>query len=373
MQGLYIHIPYCKQACHYCNFHFSTTLQSMNEMVEAICSEIKLRKSFFENPTIDTIYFGGGTPAILPLQALEKIIVTVQNNFDCSKTIEFTLEANPDDMTKEYLEGLKNLGVNRLSIGVQSFFEEDLIYMNRSHDAAAAKHCLELAHQTGFDNLSLDLIYGFPLLSDKKWLSNLNTTIEFGITHLSCYAMTVEPKTALAKKIQQKSLPDISDAQGSKQFDMLMNWLEKNNWQHYEISNCSKPGHHAIHNTNYWNGDAYLGIGPSAHSFDGKQERSWNIANNAQYISALQKENLPSEKEILNAKDIANEYIMTALRMKDGINMQQLKGKMPLADYTEFESVLAMHPTYFTITNHSVSLTNTGKHYADTLASMLFF
>ena len=296
-------------------------------MLQAILQEIEMRKHELNNQSIQTIYFGGGTPGILPSDDIKKIMHAIEDNFIVEKNIETTLEVNPDDMHPQKLKAYLDMGINRLSVGTQSFFEEDLQYMNRSHDAKAAARCVQEAQDTGFNNISVDLIYGFPLLTNEKWKQNINTALALQITHLSCYAMTVEARTALEKMIRTEKLPPINHAQSAEQFEWLMHAIEDAGWEHYEISNFAKPNHRAVHNTNYWLGKHYLGIGPSAHSFDGSS-RSWNIVNNALFIKSIEEHILPSEKEILTLHQQINEYIMTSLRMSDGMQLQKIKPKV---------------------------------------------
>jgi oxygen-independent coproporphyrinogen-3 oxidase len=372
MAGIYIHIPYCKQACHYCNFHFSTNTKSMQQMHEAMLLEIVRRKHELTHQKIDTIYFGGGTPGLLPQNMIIDFIECIQLNYQAQEVQEITIEVNPDDMTSEKLLAYRNAGVNRLSIGTQSFFEEDLLYMNRSHDAQAAKRCIQLARELGFKNLSIDLIYGFPLLSNEKWKHNFFEAIEQGITHISCYAMTVEPKTALNKMIQQQKVAQINNAQSAFQFELLMNWVEEIGWDHYEISNFASPNNRAMHNSNYWHGANYLGIGPSAHSFDGSR-RCWNIANNAMYINGINN-NLPiAEKEVLTAKQQLNEYIMTNIRLKEGIHLPSIKNKCSDAEWQLFLKEINAASNLFEKNNDFLFLNNQGKLFADKIASDLFF
>ena len=278
MAGIYIHIPFCKQACFYCNFHFTTSLRRKNELVAALLSEIKLRKDYLNGEPVETIYFGGGTPSLLQVPDLRSLIEKTFSSFIVDSHVELTIETNPDDITEEKLNQWKEVGINRLSIGVQSFFEEDLKWMNRAHTAEQASANLQLAIRH-FNNITIDLIYGAPLLTNEKWKWNIERAIEFDIPHLSCYALTVEPRTLLYKMIREKQTPDINADKQSEQFFLLMQWLEKTGYEHYEISNFARPGLRSKHNASYWSGKKYLGIGPSAHSFDGLS-RQWNVSNN---------------------------------------------------------------------------------------------
>ena len=322
MAGIYIHIPFCKQACHYCDFHFSTSTKKKNELLAAICSEIELRKSEISVP-IKTIYFGGGTPSLLNKEEIDLLIGEVYKNFEVEENIEVTLEANPDDLTKGKLYQLSKTKVNRLSIGVQSFFEEDLTLMNRAHNALEAKECLTMATQY-FDNISVDLIYGIPGLDDKRWKENLDTIVAFGIPHISCYALTVEPKTVLKKLIKNGKIAPVSEINSHRQYLILLDKMKKEGYVNYEFSNFGKQGCFSENNTAYWQGKSYLGLGPSAHSFDGNI-RSWNISNNIQYINQIQIGKLPIERETLSKTDQYNEYLMTGLRTMSGVSLNKVK------------------------------------------------
>ena len=322
MAGIYIHIPFCKQACHYCDFHFSTSMKRKDELLAAICSEIQLRKSEISS-AIKTIYFGGGTPSLLNKEEIDLLIAEVYRNFDVEENIEISLEANPDDLTKDKLYQLSKTKINRLSIGVQSFFEEDLTLMNRAHKALEAKECLKMAIQY-FENISVDLIYGIPGLDDKRWEENLDTIVAFGIPHISCYALTVEPKTALKKLIENGKIPAVSERDSHRQYLILLDKMKKEEYVNYEFSNFGKEGYFSENNTAYWQGKSYLGLGPSAHSFDGKV-RSWNVSNNIQYTTQIQKGKLPIEREILSKTNQYNEYLMTGLRTMWGVSLNKVE------------------------------------------------
>ncbi len=324
MSGIYLHIPFCKQACHYCNFHFSTSLKYKSDMVAAIIREIELQKDEWNHLPINTIYFGGGTPSLLTVSELEDIFAALNTAFGIQADAEITLEANPDDVTPDSLRDLRNTPINRLSIGIQSFSEADLQYMNRAHNAHEARACLENALQAGFTNLTADLIYGTPGMSDEQWRENLHTLFDLGIPHISCYALTVEERTALAHFIQKGKSAPVDDVQSARQFDILVNEMQTHNYEHYEISNFCKSGNYSRHNTAYWQGESYLGIGPAAHSFDGER-RSWNVANNAQYIRDIQTGKIPCEIEELTPKDRFNEYLMTGFRTKWGCDLNKIR------------------------------------------------
>ena len=322
MSGIYIHIPFCKQACYYCDFHFSTSLKKKDELVKALAKELILRKGELQNQTIETIYFGGGTPSLLTIDELRLLIDSIYLNYSVSDNPEITLEANPDDLSKQKLNDLTTSRINRLSIGIQSFFEDDLQSMNRAHSSQEAKQCLEEATKH-FSNITIDLIYGIPNMSIEKWNENLQTAFSFGVNHLSSYALTVEPKTALASFIKKGTYPPIDDDLALQHFDLLMAETEKQNFVHYEISNFGKKDYFSKHNTSYWQGKSYLGIGPSAHSFNGKQ-RSWNVSNNTIYIKSIQDNTLPSKVETLSKQDRYNEYVMTGLRTIWGVSLNKI-------------------------------------------------
>jgi len=325
LAGIYLHIPFCKQACHYCNFHFSTSLRYKDELVAALCKEIELKKNFLEGEEITTIYFGGGTPSLLTFQECQLLIQTIIRNFTVKPGAEITLEANPDDITNEKLGHWKKAGINRLSIGVQSFFEEELLWMNRAHNSQQAVESLQLA-VARFDNITIDLIYGSPLLTDLMWQKNVQTAIDLGIPHLSCYALTVEEKTPLHKHISLQQKQPVDGNKQAHQFLLLMDWLRNAGYEHYEVSNFAKPGFRSRHNSSYWKGANYLGIGPSAHSYNGIS-RQWNVANNQQYIEALNNGTLHAEKEMLSQKDKLNEYIMISLRTSEGLDLNVVERK----------------------------------------------
>ena len=373
MAGIYIHIPFCRQACHYCNFHFTTSLTRKNELIAALLKELDLRQNYLQNEAVETIYLGGGTPSLLEVSDLEKLLGSIWKNFSTSPSTEITLEANPDDISEEKIREWLDTGINRLSIGVQSFFEEDLLWMNRAHNAKQAKDSLELACRH-FKNITVDLIYGTPMLTDDKWEKNVETILSYDIPHISCYALTVESKTALQKMIKLGKTEDVNPDKQSDQFLLLMRWLKDAGYEHYEISNFAKPGFRSRHNTSYWQGKKYLGIGPSAHSFDGVS-RQWNISNNNTYIDSLKTNSLPFEKEILTAAQQLNEYIMTSLRTIEGIDVRVVEKKF---GKKEKERLLQSVKKYLENKKVVVSeagnlvLTNEGKLLADGIASDLF-
>lgn len=323
MAGIYIHIPFCKQACFYCDFHFSTSLKKKDELISCMQKELVLRKDELKNETIETIYFGGGTPSLLSTEEIQSILKTIEENYSVIEDPEITLEANPDDLSEATILELAKSPVNRLSIGVQSFFEEDLESMNRAHNATEAKDCLSAAIGS-FDNITVDLIYGIPNMTNERWKENLQILFDFGINHISSYALTVEPKTALDSFIKQGKYPKLEEQVARAHFDILVAETQKQGFVHYEISNFGKPAYFSKHNTSYWQGKKYIGIGPSAHSFN-KTHRSWNVANNAKYIKSLQENRLPNEIEELSVNDQFNEYIMTGLRTIWGVSLSKIE------------------------------------------------
>ena len=373
MAGIYIHIPFCKKACHYCDFHFSTSLTYKNELIQQLLMEIELRKEYLKGDVVDTIYFGGGTPSLLSKGELIAILDKIHNTFRVHDTIECTLEANPDDLSSDTLIALNDAGINRLSIGIQSFFDEDLQYMNRSHDAAQAARCIDAARDAGIENVSIDLIFGYPLLSDDKWKQNIDTALTYEVPHLSCYAMTVEPKTALASFIKSKKTLPINHEQSASQFEYLMKVLQAKGYEHYEISNYALSGKRAVHNSNYWKGIPYLGIGPSAHSFDGVS-RQWNVANNMTYIKSLGEGIVPFEQEVLTETQQLNERIMTSLRTMEGFDMAYHKNKCSMEDAFAFDKTVQhfIQEGLLVAENDVIKLTQQGKLFADYVAGELF-
>lgn len=372
MAGIYIHIPFCRKACYYCNFHFSVSQQLLPEMMDAIAKEAVLRSNYISE-NISTIYFGGGTPSLLPGENLQKILNTINTIFTVDAGAEITLEANPDDINEGKLIEWKDVGINRLSIGAQSFFNDELKWMNRAHDAEQAYASIVLAKQKGFENITVDFIYGTPNLTDEGWLINLNKARELDVPHLSCYALTVESKTALFKMIEQKKKENIDADKQGRQFEILMQWAAENGYEHYEISNFARPGFRSRHNSSYWQGKPYLGLGPSAHSYNGIS-RQWNIASNALYIKSINENKVPFETEILTPIQIINEYIMTALRTSEGISLQQL---LQLSNQKTVENIINdaqkfIQQNLMLQQSDTLILTQKGKLFADGIASDLF-
>ena len=337
-------------------------------MLGALLKETELQKDYLENESVETIYFGGGTPSILQISDLRLQIEKIKETFNISAKAEITLEANPDDINEEKLRGWKKIGINRLSIGVQSFFEEDLLWMNRAHNAEQAVSSLQLAVKY-FDNITMDLIYGHPLLSNEKWKQNVEKVIALNIPHISCYALTVEPKTPLSKMIKEKKKEDIQQEKQAEQFLLLMQWLEDAGYDHYEISNFAKAGFRSRHNSSYWQRKKYLGLGPSAHSFNG-ESRQWNISNNNTYIECLEKNEIPFEKETLTLSQQTNEYIMTALRTREGLDLDELPGSV--SHELQAASKQFVESGKLILKENKLILTKEGKLFADGIAAELF-
>lgn len=373
MAGIYIHIPFCKQACHYCDFHFSTSLKKKEEMLDSIKRELFLRKDELEGEIIETIYFGGGTPSILEVDEINTMIQSVYDLFEVIDAPEITLEANPDDLDSATLHKLAESRVNRLSIGIQSFDEADLKMMNRAHNSTEAIQCLEIA-TTLFDNISIDLIYGIPNMSNERWLSNVQRILDLGIPHISCYALTVEERTALNKLIKKGVIPSPEEEVAHQHFMLLIETLRANGYIHYELSNFAKPGYYSKNNSAYWLGKKYLGIGPSAHSFDGVH-RSWNIANNSLYIKDIAEDKLPLEIEELSLTDRYNEYIMTGLRTIWGVDLNRMKREFGEVyyDYLVRLSSSFIEEELMKKESDILTITDKGKFLSDGIASDLFY
>lgn len=372
MAALYIHIPFCKQACIYCDFHFSTSLKKKGELVEALRGELQMRKN---EPTekIETIYFGGGTPSLLDKDELKSIFKTVYQNYDVVAHPEITLEANPDDLSEDKIRQLSGSKVNRLSIGVQSFFEDDLKWMNRSHNAEQAWAALKTA-KTYFNNISMDLIYGVPGMDDAKWKENLEKTLELGIPHVSAYALTVESQTVLGKLIERGKMGPLDEAAAKSHYDILVKTMEEAGYVNYEFSNYGRPGYFSQNNTAYWFGKPYLGIGPSAHGFDGKK-RMWNVKNNTLYSKAIERGELPQETENLTTKDRYNEYIMTRLRTQWGISLPEIQDKFgdKFSRHLEKEAAHLFEENLLTQSNAHIHISKQGKFLGDGISAELFY
>lgn len=374
MPGIYIHIPFCKKACHYCNFYFSVSLKSKNDFIQALLKEIQWQQNYLQGEPVHTIYFGGGTPSLLQQPDLQLIMDRLRETFAISAQAEITLEANPDDISAEKLGEWNLAGINRLSIGIQSFFEEDLVWMNRAHTAGQASTCITLAREAGFNNMSIDLIYGTPGLTDEKWQENVKMALHFDIPHLSCYALTVEPNTALQKMIELHKKEPVDPEKQARQFILLMDWLQQAGYEHYEISNFAKPGYRSRHNAAYWAGTKYLGLGPAAHSFDGIRRR-WNVANNALYIQSVTAGELPFEEETLTTIQRLNEYIMTSLRTQEGLDTTYISHHFGdvASEQLQKNSSKYISSQKLLRSGAKLQLTKEGKLFADGIAADLFF
>jgi oxygen-independent coproporphyrinogen III oxidase len=373
MAGIYFHIPYCKQACHYCDFHFSTNIKTKELMLGAMLSEMETRQNFMADKQINTIYFGGGTPSLLSADELNALINKCRQLFEVNPDAEITLEANPDDLTEAKLKGLAKIGVNRLSIGIQSFFEEHLKWMNRAHNSEQAINCIALAQAAGFTNISADLIYGFPDLSDDQFLENIHRLTDAGVPHISAYSLTVEPKTALDRFIEIGKYAPVNDSQAAAQFLLLSNTLESLGYEHYEVSNFALPGMRSKHNSAYWSGSEYLGIGPGAHSFNGHQ-RCWNVRSNQRYIKEITEENYQPECEDLSQQTRYNEHILTRFRTVEGVNLQTVKQLFGVDITKKFERELneLLGKDEIISDGSYLRLTKKGLLWADSIASNFF-
>jgi oxygen-independent coproporphyrinogen-3 oxidase len=373
MAGIYLHIPFCKQACNYCDFHFSTSLKMKASFVDALLTEIELRKSVFDQQTINSIYFGGGTPSLLSEEDLTRIFATLFTSFRVSPLAEITLEANPDDLSPDKIKVLKNTPINRLSIGIQSFRDEDLRFMKRAHNAKEALSSIKSCKQAGFTNLTIDLIYGTPGMDTSAWLENLNIAFDLEIPHISSYALTVEPNTELHHQILHQKVSNVDENQSAAQFELLTSQMKRNGYEQYEISNFCKPGAYSKHNSSYWKKDMYLGLGPSAHSFyDNK--RLWNVSNNTKYVKSLAQNLLPLQEEVLSLEDRYNEYVMTSLRTKWGCSIAEIETNFSseLAAYFRNEIERYVFSQNVLVKNEVYYLSEKGKLLADKIASDLF-
>ncbi len=371
MAGVYVHIPFCKQACIYCDFHFSTLQGDRALMSKAIVREAEMRKDYLDDTPLRSLYFGGGTPSVLPLGDIVSIIEAIDRIFGLKEDAEICLEANPDDLNEEYLKGLAESRVNRLSIGIQSFKEKDLKFMNRAHSADEAKKCLALLDKYGFTNYTIDLIYGLPNQSNEEWLWQLNKLKEYQVPHFSAYALTVEEKTKLAH-LERKGLIKVEEGKAAQHFKMLQEFARAEAYEHYELSNFAKPGYRAVHNGSYWEGKAYLGLGPAAHSFNGK-ERSWNISNNSLYLKAISKGELPSEQEELSEIDRFNEFVMTKLRLVEGIHKDELLGfSEAFINHWELETAPLLKLGKLKLEEEVYSIPSEWRFFSDGIASEIF-
>jgi len=372
MAGIYVHIPFCKQACYYCDFHFSTSLKKKEDLLLALVKELELRKDEFKGTRVETVYFGGGTPSLLTHNELTTILNTIYANYEVVEHPEITVEANPDDLSHDSIKELTNSPINRLSIGIQSFFDTDLKLMNRAHNAKEAKETLAIATKY-FENISVDLIYGIPGATNEQWINNIEMALSFGVPHISSYALTVEPKTTLASFIEKGIIDNVDDDQAHEQFHLLKEKLEDHRFIHYELSNFGKEGFFSKNNSAYWQGKPYLGIGPSAHSFNGTQ-RGWNVRNNTKYIKALLQNELPIEIETLTMTDRYNEYIMTGLRTIWGVSFKKIETDFGsvFKDYLIEQANVFINQHLLYIDNEHLRVTKKGQFLSDGIASELF-
>lgn len=372
MAGIYIHIPFCTKACHYCDFHFSTSLKNKTYLIEAILSEIEIRKDYLKGELIETIYFGGGTPGLLSKKELSVILEKIYRLHSIKKNAEITLEVNPENISKEYIKEIKSLSINRLSIGVQSFFDEHLRWMNRSHSAKQAFSSIKTTQNEGIENITIDLIYGFSKLTTNQWKENIDKVIALNIPHFSAYCLTVEPKTVLAKLVSKDAALIPKDETSLNQFNLLIEKGHQQGFIHYEISNFAKENCFSKHNSSYWKGVNYMGVGPSAHSFNGIS-RQWNISNNALYIKTINANSSFFEEEILTPKNKYNEYVLTSLRTIWGTSAEKIK-----TDFPEFYRLFIKHAedllerNLLKKQNNIFFLAEKAKFMADNIALELF-
>lgn len=373
MAGIYIHIPFCKQACNYCDFHFSTSLKNKEALLHALNKEIELQKDYLETKRISTVYFGGGTPSLLEQTELMRIFDSLNKYFEIDSDAEITLEANPDDLTKNKIRELRSTPINRLSIGIQSFYDEDLKLMNRAHNSQEAISAVKGAQDADFENITIDLIYGIPGLTEHRWRNNLQNAFLLDVKHISAYCLTVEPKTVLAHQVKTGIIKNVDELQSSEQFEIMLEAMKKNNFVQYEISNFCKDDQYSRHNSNYWLKEKYLGLGPSAHSFNG-ESRQWNISNNALYIKSLENNAIDFELEQLNIDQRYNEYILTSLRTMWGSDLERIGSDFgnDFKSHCLKEAQKYIETADITIETNTLFLTDKGKLIADKIASDLF-
>ena len=372
MAGIYVHIPYCKQACHYCDFHFSTNLNTKSDLIDAILKEIQLRHTYLGDDLIETIYFGGGTPSLLNKSEIESILLTIKDNFRITNELEVTLEANPDDLIEDKLKELKQIGINRLSIGIQSFDNNMLSFFNRAHDAEMAEKSVLLAQQKGFDNISIDLIFGAPNQSNEQLLQDLSKAISLKTQHISIYGLTIEEETVFGKWEKQHRLTALDEDIAAKHLVTIMEKLTEADFTQYEISNFCQPGYHSKHNSSYWRNKKYLGIGPAAHSFNGT-ERSFNISHNIKYISQIKEGVLPQTIEKLSSTDMVNDIILTQLRLAEGLNLNELENRWQIRLLQEKQTHIDQFEEMkmIEIEENFLRLTTKGKLLADFITEKL--
>lgn len=370
LAGIYLHIPFCRQACHYCDFHFSTQLSLKGRITEALSREAELQQGYLKGEKVETIYFGGGTPSLLSRQELDQLLNTLARHYPLADEMEVTLEANPDDLTAAKLKELKASGINRLSIGIQSFHEAHLQFMNRAHNAEQAAQCVPLAREAGFDNISIDLIYAVPAPDHSIWQQDLQKALELKPEHISSYCLTIEPQTAFGNWLKKGRLQPIDDEYAAQQFELLLQSLQQAGYEQYEISNFCLPGKYSRHNSSYWQQQTYLGLGPSAHSFN-HDSRQFNIRNNSHYLKALEAGRLPFEKEELSRENMINEYLLTGLRTKWGCSLSYLKERYDYDLRQEQGKLLEelLKQELAVLHEEQLTLTSKGKLLADEVAT----
>jgi oxygen-independent coproporphyrinogen-3 oxidase len=370
MAGIYIHIPFCKQACHYCDFHFSTSTKLYDDLIAALIEEIISRKNELNDPVL-TIYFGGGTPSVLKVDDLVRIISCVKDNYTCDSDLELTFECNPDDVSLDALNAWRDAGINRLSLGIQSFDDDVLKWMNRAHNASMGTQAFKLARQAGFDNISCDLIYGIPDKDEDYWTDQLSAMMSLKPEHLSCYCLTVESKTVLDHQLKKGLFSLPSQENTGDQFLRMRQVLKQNNYTQYEVSNFCLPGKLSKHNSSYWKNALYLGFGPSAHSFNGSVRR-WNVSHNVKYVNSIKNKTRFYDQEALSLHEQYNEYVMTGLRTVWGVDLEKI-GTFGNEILIHFNQEIAAYADYFETNNNSIiSLNEAGLLIADKIASDLF-
>lgn len=373
MAGIYLHVPFCKVKCHYCDFHFSVQLQNRGKLIEAMIQELNSRKDFLKDEQVKTVYFGGGTPSVIESELLANMVHAMHDSYQIDSDAEITIECNPDDLTPQKLKDYKALGVNRLSIGIQSFNDDVLQFMNRAHSAQQANGAIKMAQDAGFENLTIDLIYGVPGSTLKSWEMELEEMGRLSVPHLSAYCLTIEENTVFGNWQKKGKIKPFADEESLKQFQFLIDYAAELKMEHYEISNFAKEGYISKHNSAYWLGEHYLGIGPSAHSYNGV-ERGWNISNNAQYQLAIQKNSVYYESEKLSPQDCFNDYILTRLRTKWGIVLSDLEAISPMM-LREMQPSLKEHLAqgHIYVNNETVTLSPEGRFIADGISADLFY
>lgn len=373
MAGIYIHIPFCRKKCNYCNFYSLASTKNIDQVLSAINLELIQRKGFLEKQEVETIYFGGGTPSLLNLEKIQTVFSTIYSNFKVFENAEITLEANPDDITPEKLKSFKNVGVNRLSIGIQSFRQEDLNFLSRTHTSAQVTQCIADAKEAGFNNLSIDLIYGIPTLSGDEWVENLEKAFALNVSHISAYSLTVEEKTPLEVMIRRGKMKQVDENMSASHYQILTSMMLQHGFEHYEISNFSLPGNYSRHNTAYWQGKPYLGVGPSAHSFSGLV-RSWNVSNLEEYIRSVQQGEVKAEMEKLTLVDRYNEYIMTSLRTIWGCDLAKVKNDfgIEIAENLLLNASVFIEKQQMIYSGGKLILTPESRLFTDGISATLF-